>query len=326
MPEERALEVSCGWYESHRSATGHVNTNVMTVGIAVAELMRSAFPLTESLVKSRNQSQVRGLSRTLITRVLREFGVNREFTSEGGRTSRGSLVLALELANLLNDALNGLFVDGGTAERIADSLQDYFVQRICDDYFGRQKLHVEIDSGASVSAVVAAILEAARLRSDQPAGTVAQHLVGAKLELRFPDLAVGRDRANAADLQTGRQGDFQLGDTAFHVTMAPSQGLLPRVNENIAQGYRPVILVPEEKVAFAVGLCESEGLASRVGVQSIETFVGTNVEEMGAFSSQGIRRGIAQLVRCYNERISDCESDSSLRIEEPEWICRLLDE
>lgn len=297
----------------------------MTVGIAVAELMRTAFPLSDELVKSRNQSQVRGLSRTLISRVLKEFGVDREFTSEGGRTSRGSLVLALELASLLNDSLGELPMDGGAAERVADALQDYFVQRIRDDYFGKQMMRVEIDPRSSVASIVNSILDIARHRADQPAGTVAQHLVGAKLELRFPDLEVGRDKANAADLQTGRQGDFQLGDTAFHVTMSPSQKLISRVNENIAQGYRPVILVPAEKVAFATGLFESEGLAAFVNVQDIESFIGTNIEEMGSFSSMGIKAGIARLVRCYNERISDCESDPSLRIEEPEWVRRLLE-
>lgn len=168
--------------------------------------------------------------------------------------------------------------------------------------------------------VVADILDVAARRPDQQVGVVAQHLVGAKLELRFPTLQVGRDRANAADRQTRREGDFQLGNTAFHVTVAPSQKLVARARENLNDGFRPVMLVSEGKVPFARGLFESEGMQSRVGVQSIETFVGTNVEEMGGFEAQDIRAGAARLVRRYNERIDACEVDKSLMIKEPKWV------
>ena len=67
--------------------------------------------------------------------------------------------------------------------------------------------------------------------------------------------------------------------------------------------------------------CSSpRGLDGKVGVQSIETFVGTNIEEISGFSTSGIRRGVARLIRKYNERIALCEADQSLRIDEPEWI------
>ncbi len=87
------------------------------------------------------------------------------------------------------------------------------------------------------------MLNTARRRADQPTGSW-RSIVGAKLELRFPDSHVGRDKANAADLQTSRQGDFQLGNTAFHVTVSPMQKLVARVRENMREGFRPVVLVP----------------------------------------------------------------------------------
>lgn len=191
---------------------------------------------------------------------------------------------------------------------------------IRDDYFAKQHMKVDVNVAKPVSAIVSDVLNAARLRADQPTGIVAQHLVGAKLELRFPDVHVGRDKANAADLQTSRQGDFQLGNTAFHVTVSPMQKLVSRVRENMREGYRSVVLVPFDKVVFAVGLFESEGLGDSVAVQSIESFVGTNIEEMGQFDSRVIGRGVARLIRRYNERIYCCEVDKSLMIEEPEWM------
>lgn len=324
-PADAALEAAMDWYEGKRSKAGNVNTNVMCVGLAIAELLKNDFPLTEDIVRTDEGSQVRGLSGSMVSRVLKEYGEEQEFTSEGGRTSRGSLPMTQELAVLLNGLFDGGLTDEDRAD-VARTLQGYFVRRIQTDYFAKQRMKVEIDPRKPVSAIVADILQAARNRSDQPTGTVAQHLVGAKLELRFPDADVGRDKANAADQQTNRQGDFQLGNTAFHVTMSPMPKLVARAQENIREGYRPVMLVPYDKVQFATGLFESEGLSQRVGVQSIESFVGTNIEEMGGFESDDIRTGIAHLVRRYNERIYACETDKSLMVVEPEWLTEIVGE
>lgn len=322
---ESAIELAVDWYEGKRSKKGNVNTNVMCVGLAVSELLKDAFPLTDAVVKTDKGSQVRGLSGALVSRILRDHGEEQEFTSEGGRTSRGSLPTAQEFAGVLND----YFAEGLNEKdrvEVANALQLYFVRCIQRDYFAKQRMKVEIDPSKPVSSMISEILAAARNRPDQPTGAVAQHLVGAKLELRFPDLKIGRDKANAADLQTNRQGDFQLGSTAFHVTVSPMQKLVLRVRENLREGYRPVVLVPQEKLSFAIGLFESEDLGSRVGVQSIESFVGTNVEEMGSFDFGSIRVEVARLVRRYNERIHCCETDKSLMLDEPEWVVDLLGE
>lgn len=317
---DAVLEVARYWYESHRNAKGNVNTNVMTGGIAVAELLRDHFPLTGESIKSEKNSQVKGLSGRLVKTVLARFGEERKFTSEGGRTSRGTLVLATELAECITESIAPFDPTKEQREILADALQRYFVECVRSDYFDKKRIEVDIDCGKPVSAIVADILQAARVRADQQTGIVAQHLVGAKLELRFPKLEVGRDKANAADLQTDRQGDFQLGNTAFHVTVAPAAKLADRARENLRQGFRPVMLVPESSVQFAIGLFSSEGIGGKVAVQSIETFVGTNIEEMGSFESSAIRSGVARLVRQYNDRIRACEVDQSLQIEEPAWM------
>lgn len=320
-----ALKVADQWYESHRTKRGSVNTNVMTSGMAVAELLRDHFPLTPESIKSEKNSQVKGLSGKLVKDILARFNETRKFTSEGGRTSRGTLVIATELATALTNALTPLSPTENDRFVVANDLQEYFVNKVRLDYFDKKRIEVAIDVKKPVSAIVADVIGAARSRTDNPAGIVAQHIVGAKLELRFPSLEIGKDKANAADLQTNRQGDYQLGTTAFHVTVAPSAKLVDRARTNLAHGYRPVILVPQSSVQFAIGLFESEGLENRVGVQSIESFVGTNVEEMGNFDFSDIRTGVARLIRAYNDRIKECEIDQSLRIEEPAWIHEILD-
>lgn len=52
---DQSLAIAGQWYESHRKKNGHVNTNVMTSGIAVAELLREQFPLTEDSIKSEKK-------------------------------------------------------------------------------------------------------------------------------------------------------------------------------------------------------------------------------------------------------------------------------
>ena len=317
---DSALSCATEWYESHRNQKGNVNTNVMTSGIAVADLLREHFPLTEDAIKSEKNSQVKGLSGSRIKKVLEQYGETRKFTSEGGRTSRGTLVLATEFALKLTESLIPFAPNNDELEIVANALQEHFVDCVRKDYFDKKTIEVDIDCLKPVSAIVGDILDAARSRADQPTGTVAQHLVGAKLELRFSNMRIGRDKANAADLQTDRQGDFQLGSTAFHVTVAPSAKLVDRARSNIQDGFRPLMLVPSSSVAFANGLFESEGLGERVGVQSIESFIGTNIEEMAVFDAGTIRKGVASLIRTYNARIEACENDQSLRIEEPAWM------
>ena len=55
---DRALAAAMAWYESKRSRKGSVNTNIMCVGVAIAELLKSDFPLTDDIVKSEKKSQV----------------------------------------------------------------------------------------------------------------------------------------------------------------------------------------------------------------------------------------------------------------------------
>ncbi len=84
-PSDVALIAAMDWYESKRSKSGNVNTNIMCVGLAIAELLKNDFPLTDDIVKTDEGSQVRGLSGSMVSRVLKEYGEQQEFTSKGGR-------------------------------------------------------------------------------------------------------------------------------------------------------------------------------------------------------------------------------------------------
>lgn len=324
-PIEQFLKKAMDWYESQRTPKGSVNTNVMTTGLIVSSMIRDGFPIEDDRFYSGKKSQVKGLSGRTVSKLLRQHGETRPFTSEGGRTSRGTL----PLAQSYRDEINDLATKVSTADVgvIANELERYFTRCAGADYFDKQRLDVEIDPDKPVASIVADILAASAERADQPTGTVLQHLVGAKLQLRFPQEDIGVDKTNAADQQTNREGDFQIGTTAFHVTVSPMEKLIDRSIRNKKAGYRPVILTPERRVLAARQMVENfePAMAEKVAVQSAESFIGTNIEEIATYDGARIRQDVARLIRTYNERVAAIELDGSLQIEEPSWLVSELE-
>ncbi|MGP9504003.1 DUF4928 family protein [Specibacter sp. AOP5-B1-6] len=320
--EQSILNAVNDWYESKRKSNGGMDTNNMTVGLILGDHLKVSFPLDRA--NYATDSQVKGLSGSRISQILAEHGDPRRFTSEGGRTSRGTLGKADELATQINAAALAAGyddLDQAEKESVVYGLQAWFVVKIQQDYFGRQLVKAEINPNQPVSVSVNNILADAISRGGHVGGAVAQHLVGAKLALRFPEHEVGNDSYSTADQQTARPGDFSIGNTAFHVTMSPSERLMSqRCKDNLSQGYRPVILVPQNRVVAALQLADNAQLVDQVSVIAIETFVGLNIEEMAFFTSQGVRTGIRALLEKYNERVTLSEPDPSLRIEIPEML------
>ncbi len=317
----RLLEKIEPWYESQRSAkTGNVNTNVMCAGLYITEFLATHFPLTKNVYATR--SQVKDAGGGKARAVLADHGISQKFTREGGRTSRATLQHASELAEIINEiGQQHALQNTSEVERqlIAALLQSWFVDRVRDDYFDKQKVSAEINPNWAVRATVSALLRAGRERGGNAAGAIAQHLVGAKLQIRFPSTVINVESYTTADAQTGRAGDFQVGDTAIHVTMSPGESLFrERCRHNIRNGFRPRVLVPSDQVVRAIVHAEDAGVAKQVAIQSIEDFVGTNIEEVAGFAQADVRTQLKKLLEVYNERIEQAEVDSSLKIEIPE--------
>ena len=320
---EAYLAAAKSWYEGERAKSGSINTNVMNAGLIVSRMMADGMPITDERLYSEGKSQVRGLSGSTISKILEQHGETRVFTREGGRTSRGTIFLAAAFRDVLNNTQvnENEPVD---AALVSNQLEAFFTQCVRLDYFDKQRITVDLDYSKPVSSVVSDILKAAAERSDKPTGAVLQHLIGAKLQLRFPDVKIGNDRANAADLHTDREGDFQVGTTAFHVTTAPMEKLITRCVENKRTGYRPVILTLESKVIAARQMADNVGMSEQIAVQAAETFIGNNIEEIAIYDGDKIREGLARLIRTYNTRINAIEIDKSLMTDEPRCIVNIL--
>ena len=122
--------------------------------------------------------------------------------------------------------------------------------------------------------------------------------------------------ASAADDQTDEQGDFQINDCVFHVTVSPNRGHYDKCQHNLTNGLRVFLLVPDEMLAGARQNADLE-TNGRVSVESIESFVSQNIEELSDFAGDKVSQNIKLLLEKYNERVAEVETDLSLHIRIP---------
>ena len=304
------------WFESE-SAKGRANVGLANGGLQLIEVFRAHYPLKAEDYTSKGGTQVKGLSGRSGDRIISRFMANApKLGTEAGRTSRGVFPKVARLAEALNSLEKNLrSVSLGERARLADQMQEWIVNNPIRSYFGRKKLRPALSTASSAVYNVGEILDLARRRSQ--IGEVSQHLIGAKLALRFPKLDVPNFSYSTADSVTNRPGDFLIGSTVFHVTVSVSRELITKCADNLRDGYRAIILVPEGARVGASQLIMTEGLGDRVSALSIEGFVGQNVEELGDFDQQRASKRFRELLEEYNERVADAEPDPSLQIQIP---------
>jgi hypothetical protein len=200
-------------------------------------------------------------------------------------------------------------------------MQLWLIENPIRAYFAADKLQPNVNPRHTSESNIRSVLEAARARSQS--GQVAQHLVGAKLAMRFPDQEVSNHSYSTADVPTGRPGDFVLGSTVFHVTVAAiSSSLMRKCRQNVRNNYRVVLLVPDGNREGARQWASSENLGDTVEVAGLETFIGQNVDEMAGFNQGQFENRLRQLLEIYNQRVRDAEPDPSLEIEIPANMSR----
>lgn len=157
------------------------------------------------------------------------------------------------------------------------------------------------------------------LRSSKKKGkeyTVAKHLIGASLHLTFTNIIIRNQMCDSDNNQSTIPFDYFVGDTAFHVTVSPMFGIYEKCKRNIENGFRVYLIVPAGKLAAARE--NAEGIAAgKIAVESIESFVSQNIEELSDFSKDRLGHGFYRLLRTYNERVDAVEIDKSMLIEIP---------
>ncbi|MCC6284724.1 MAG: DUF4928 family protein [Phycisphaerales bacterium] len=314
--ETESRKVIAEWFESLEADRRYKPLpprGAVAAAIVVLEVLKARFDLDPNAHVTKKKGQIAGMGKGAIQKVLAAHGESRTFLKEGGRTNRGNHAI---VASLL-DAVAGARLDRvAEAERTASlhAMQAYLVERV-NDYFQQERIKVEFNPTSPVHTFIAGILAVAEKKGR--ADYVAQHLVGAKLALRFPNATITNFAGSAADEQSGRVGDFQIGDAAFHVTISPTPAVCARCESNLKAGTSAVLLVPDGRLAAARELARQQGILDKIMVEPIESFVGQNLAELSGFQRDRLRDELAQLVAEYNRRVEEVETDMCLLIDVP---------
>jgi hypothetical protein len=302
------------WYESLnfvKANNGPANGSIATA-LVVLNRLQENFDLNFDSHVANGGVQIKGASGAAVAAILKSFGEVRPFAKEGGRTNRGgpsevkSLLKTIEILHL--HLLSEL-----ERKWTLHAMQQYLVERV-GDFHNRQKIKLLFNPTLSTWHIIHNLLLNAI--HEGKAGYVAQHLIGAKLQLRFPDIEISNESASTADMQTNRPGDFLIGHTAFHVTMAPMPAVFEKCRHNLSQGYKPFLLVPDGKL---IGTRQNAEQISeqQIAVESIESFVSQNIDEISNFDKAFLTKSIKELINIYNRRVDSVETDKSLMIELP---------
>jgi len=283
--------------------------SVMLVITRAASCRTTPYLPTDFL--SPKKGQVAGLGRSAVQAILAENGITKVLAEEGGRTSRGSIEKMEAYLQLLNSLSVKNLLD-------FQSIENWWIARV-KDYFLAKPFRIKIDSSKSIRSIVAGLMEAAFARQKESPGTMAagavmEHLVGAKLEIALPALSIQHKGFSVADASSGRKGDFLIGNTTIHVTTAPTDALIMKCCDNLAENLKPVIITTQSGSGGASALAKNANIGDRVDVLEIEQFVATNVYEWSAFDQHQRPISVQNLVDTYNLIIEQCETDHSLKI------------
>lgn len=287
---------------------GEVSRNTVAVGIVVLDHLRAKCPVERADVLSA-RGEVKG-ARSGLSHILEKYGIParylKEVTTRAGHQDGQRLLEALDYGNAIAQ------VPPDRRDAFLKAAIDSLVLR-AQEWLGRQHLKVNCDRQLSPAAWIQSILDEAKGRSG---GKVEQHLVGAKLAVRFSDEQVPNHPSHAGDVQTGRAGDFILGSTCYHVTAAPGGPVIDKCKANIGAGLHPVLLAPRgEPVEKARHLAEDKGVADRITIIAIEDFLALNIIEMSTGEQQAFVGVLKDIIKKYNTRLEEVETDMSLKIE-----------
>jgi hypothetical protein len=290
----------------------HLSKGALSFALIITHNLKAKkFPVEADEFRTVQEGQVAGLGGGAVRKILKEHGIDRILSDEGGRTSRGNMGRLRAYLTVLN----ALWQEGALD---LDEAEKYWVSRV-RAYFDLQPFTFKLDPAKSLRHAVRHLFGQASTRQREVKGTmyvgaVMQHLVGAKLDTVSKE-KVEHHGFSVADAPSNRSGDFLIGDAAVHVTTAPTEALIRKCRINLESGLRPIIVTTEDGLGGAKALAKQADLEDRLDVIEIEQFIATNVYEWSKFVREQRKISLQLLIERYNEIVAECESDPSLRIE-----------
>ena len=270
-------------------------------GITILENLMSDYTLNLNHHMTEKGVQLKKAGPALGRKVLRRFGIDvKARLGEFGRTSRGGPRAAGRLMTLLEP----LYL-----ERISSTERNKLLlllqERITYDLVKLLDRSTQLIQTSSTDTFEKTLGDLLAAVPNISSGAVAQHLVGAKLKLRYPNQEISNDVTAAADAPTNRPGDFVIGDTSFHITLSPQNAVFEKCIENLNQGYKVYLLVIEKTLELARRKAGAYGIGNRIIIKSIESFIAQNIDEIAEFSAEKFVVQKENLLKNYNQRIRE---------------------
>lgn len=300
------------WFAGLKKYSGFPAKGTISGALVILDRLKKEFTLDINAHTAKGGSQISGASGDAVRRILAEFGETRPFVSEGGRTNRGlrgdirGMLEALEASNLKS-------LPQGSRAKALEEFQKILVKKV-QDFHNQQRLKIPYDSAKTTWQAIFDLLQTARETNKE--GPVAQYLIGAKLQIRFPDHKIENQSYSTADQQLNRPGDFLVGNTAFHVTVAPMPAVFDKCKTNVKDGLRVYLLVPARSAVGAKQIAD-QTIPGQISVEAIESFVAQNIDELSEFSKAHVASEFRRLLETYNSRVDAVEIDKSMMIEMP---------
>lgn len=284
----------------------------LCVALVVTQHAKKGLPLNPDRLLTEASGQVLGLGKSAVQAVLSRHGISRVLAAEGGRTSRGSIGNMRDYVDFLNAQAVAGAVD-------LDAVEAFWIERV-HEFFSAKPFKIRLDASRSLRTLVRDVLAQAEERQRatpgmQYAGAALQHLVGAKLDCALGAGKFEHNSFSTSDAQSGRAGDFAIGDVAIHVTTAPGEAVIGRCRDNLDGGLRPIIVTTARGLTVAEGLAVNADLGERIDIFEAEQFVALNLYELGQFAAEGRRVAVNDVVTRYNQIVEEFETDPSLKIE-----------
>ena len=222
--------------------------------------------------------------------------------AEGGRTSRGSIGNMREYVALLNR----LHAEGSAD---LDAIEAFWIARV-QDFFAAKPFRIRLDASRSLRTSCATCSTRPKnARRRRPgvyyAGAVMQHMVGAKLDCALGPGSLEHNSYSTSDQQSGRKGDFFLGDvgdSCHDVAGRSGDRAVPGQPERRLSRHARHRTARPNRRRGAGGQCR---LGDRIDVFEIEQFIALNLYELGRFAAEGRRVALSDFVTRYNEIVDD---------------------
>lgn len=292
-----------------------LNKGGLAVGLVVTDqALTRDLPLDSEKLLTSEGGQVLGLGKAAVNRILSAHGIEKPLSEEAGRTNRGSVGLMRSYV----DVLNSLHCSG---DLDLSAAMAWWVHRV-EEHFARSGPRFRFDKSKSVEAALISLFEQAEEAQSKGGGAnfvgaLLQHLVGAKLDLVLGAGTIRHHCASTADVQTGRNGDFETSGTVIHVTTHPGEALFRKISDNLADGLRPVIVTTPEGAQLSRLSLRDSPIAHRVDTIDIRQFLVANVYERSFLKAEECAATLERIIFRYNEIVDEVERDPQLRIQMP---------